>query len=71
MALKPVGQDNLDHFEEDEEGRLYWRGALIVMEQRLIVPDAVNYSVIGAAIATGIMPAVSVVSYFWPAYPHP
>ena len=68
---KTITIEQLDLFEVDDDGRLYWKGAEVIMEHRLVVPKAVNYSVIGAGSATAVMAAFSVISYFWPACPHP
>ena len=66
MARRTIGLDELDHFELDDDGRLYWKGEQVVLEQRLNIPIAVNIAVIAGsagAVASGIFAAMS---YFSP-----
>ncbi len=68
---RTITMEELDHFEVDESGQIYWKGTRIITEQRLTLPLAVNVAAVAAGIATVATAAISVVSYFWPALPHP
>ncbi|TBZ07596.1 hypothetical protein [Rhizobium leguminosarum] len=35
MALRPIGQDELDNFQFDENGRLHWKGQTVLLEKRI------------------------------------
>jgi hypothetical protein len=67
---KTVSLDDLDKFEEDETGQLYWKGNKLIVETRLQVPTVVNYFVIAAGVAALASAAESWISYFWPPLQH-
>ena len=52
MPRKTISVEELDQFELDENGRIYWEGERVLTEVRLSVPTLVNIAVIVAAIGT-------------------
>jgi hypothetical protein len=52
MSKRTISQDELDQFELDENGRLYWQGELVLTEVRLSLSRIANAAVILAASAT-------------------
>jgi hypothetical protein len=37
MTRKRIGLEQLDNFEVDETGQLFWNGKAVVLEQRLVL----------------------------------
>jgi hypothetical protein len=66
---RTVSLDELDHFEQDDKGQLYWKGKRIVVEQRLIISWWVNAAIIATGLASVASAAVSALAYFHPAVP--
>ncbi len=63
-----VSLDDLDQFETDEDGLLYWKGKKVVVERRLVIAWWVNAAIIVAGIAAAVSAIVSLLAYVWP--PH-
>lgn len=49
MALRPIGQDELDYFQFDESGRLHWNGEAVLLEKRIRLE---TYQIALASLAT-------------------
>lgn len=64
MTRRPIMQAELDQFEiEDSNGRLYWRGTGVVLEQRITLE--------GLTLALAIIGALSaLVAAVWPILLH-
>jgi len=62
-----VSLDELDHFEQDERGQLYWKGNRVNVEQRVVISSWwVNAAIIAAGVASIVSAAVSLLSYLLP-----
>lgn len=49
---RKISQDELDGFELDDTGQLYWQGGKVLTEVTLRLPKAANWAVIIAALST-------------------
>jgi hypothetical protein len=49
MALRSIGIDELDGFQIDDHGQLYWRAKAVILEKRLKLE---TYQVLLATLAT-------------------
>jgi hypothetical protein len=49
LALRPIGQDELDNFQFDESGRLHWNGEAVLLEKRIRLE---TYQIVLASVAT-------------------
>ena len=52
MGRRIVSLDELDHFEMDEDGHLYWQGERVLTDVKLSLSTTANVAVILAAIGT-------------------
>ena len=50
MTLRTISIDEIDHFNLDENGRLYWKGEAVILEKRLRLE---TYQIVLATLATG------------------
>jgi hypothetical protein len=66
---RTISLDELNNFELDDNGRLYWLGNQVILEQRLVISRWVNVSIVATGIATVALAAFSALSYFWPLCP--
>jgi hypothetical protein len=57
MARRNVGIDEFDHFETDDDGRLFWKGKAIILEQRLTL-KGIELALVGLGAAGALLAGI-------------
>jgi hypothetical protein len=60
MTLRTIGQDELDHFQIDDVGRLYWKGEQVITEVTLQLPTWVDIALAVGGAAAGVMAIIAI-----------
>jgi hypothetical protein len=67
MAVRTIGIDELDGFQLDEAGQLYWRGQAVVLRQRITLGtwELAVAAVASAAAAVGAIFPIGVYFHWY------
>jgi hypothetical protein len=66
---RTIAHVELDYFSIDRDGRLYWKGQQVILEQKISLRGFELSLAIAVAVAAVVQAAVAVAAWLWPTAP--